>query len=756
MVKTSKSSNRMDRYFKTTLENTYTLSMGRKGAMTTIQKTWDGIRRLSRKLVTDNVHTREEVPKGTHYLDHEVQLLPRKDVMIYGTIPAMEERVFSYCKNCGHVFNPFDILSHKSCSRSHMPHLALLKKKVQAKNGSNKKLNNGNSSSQAINSALLAGALCGEGSLDFEFKRPFTPPPVKAAKAAARSTLPSMLQLKVSVTKIGLSKSPKTTTVTTPTTTSTTATSKEKTDSIVSSSKTLSTAHHAPKGSSGHHSSRSAHIPKSPSTSSSGHHTSKNPSNHHSPRSPSSSSTSHHTSKSPSSVQCSPRSPSKSGSHHGSTHRSSSSSSSSSSHHSKSSPSKTIPMDTSPPATPPPSHHLHSHRHKRSSSGTSKRGSSGNSISGISGTSSSGSKILPKTYDPDTHCGVIEGNRGPCMRPIICSNHRLHLRKQVAGRSKDIHQLIAERKAAKENDLKHTTVPCTTPPNSEAKSTSSNTTYVAVVSQVASTTSAENNTGANSFVHILPRISTHHTELSTATSVLAKKPPSTEVKHETSKVFANGCITRAKSLENTQGNAIGTVPVVIMPVSPVSVVSSVQLLKIGNNIISLESPQSASKTPARKQVVLPIPSNHLNGVRMYKSHPKPIILPNFGARKLGGAILLANRLLEDQRNDLLSTIDLELKKLETVNIERGLSGLNHSNSPHSPNTLKGKGGVKVNCKRPATDKLTTGFSKRLVSDVNGFIIHADVSESTDAMQYSGENELSQHESIIRLIDQHGF
>lgn len=178
-----------------------------------------------------------------------------------------------------------------------------------------------------------------------------------------------------------------------------------------------------------------------------------------------------------------------------------------------------------------------------------------------------------------------------------------------------------------------------------------------------------------------------------------------------------------------------------------------QLLKIGNNIITLESPQSAANVPLRKQVILPISGTHTNGIRMYKSHPKPIILPNFGARKLGGAIILANPLLDDQRNNLLTTIDL---KLETVNIERGLSGLNHSNSPHRPNILKGKGSVKVNCKRPASDKLITGDSKRLVPDVNGFILETDVTETGDGLQYSGDTELSQHESIIRLIDQHGF
>lgn len=35
------------------------------------------------------------------------------------------------------------------------------------------------------------------------------------------------------------------------------------------------------------------------------------------------------------------------------------------------------------------------------------------------------SNKVTKDYDPDVHCGVVEGNKGPCTRSITCSNHRV-------------------------------------------------------------------------------------------------------------------------------------------------------------------------------------------------------------------------------------------------------------------------------------------------------------------------------------------
>ncbi|KAL1493180.1 hypothetical protein ABEB36_011286 [Hypothenemus hampei] len=741
MANTNRPRKRMDKYFKNLERDAYILSYNKKGSCTTKIKKWSVVRRLTKNIISDEEHAGRNL-KDSKHLEPGVQLLPRKDVMLYGTIPALEQRVYSKCNNCSKVFNPRDVISHRDCSdHRHLPqsHM-IIKKKVK----SSKKRPEDNYNSYSTNSNSNNVSSGSPSSKDFEFKRPYTPPPMITSflRGNSNSISPtkeipsSMPQLKVAVTKIGLSKPPKSSTVKTSTHTSTTST--EKSDSKLSPSKVSSSVHHSSKSSSGHHSSKSSsgHSPRSPT----GHHSSRSSSSsHHSPRSPSSS---HHTTKS---SHYSPRSPSKGSSHHGNGHNSHS-------HISKPS-TKAMPMDTLPPSSSSSSSHHHhgtsssshsSSKHKKSSSSSSKR-----STSSSSPTSSKNS--IHKNYDPDIHCGVMDGSRGPCMRSITCSNHRLQHRKQVSGRSKDIRQLITEKKASKENDTKQASCSYTSP-NGEAKETpNANTTYVPVAGKIVSTSIST--PGVNSFVHIVPKVSsTHQTRLQT-TSILAKANLSKESETVSTRALTNGYLTRAKNIENTQENIIGTVPVVIMPVmiSPISVVSSVQLLKIGNNIMSLESPQSASNPPARKQTIIPVSST--NGIKTYKSHPKPIVLPNFGARKLGGAVLLGNPLLEDQRNDLLTTIDFEL---ETVNIERGLSGLNHSNSTHRPNILKGKGGIKVSCKRPATDKLITTDCKRLVSDVNGFILHADVTETMDSTHFSGDNEITQHESIIRLINQHGF
>lgn len=707
---------------------------------------------LIETLITDDEKAGRVPKKESWTSDPGVQLLPRQDVMLCGTIPKVEQRLYSKCKECGRVFNPRDILSHRNCSKSsHFKHPSLLKKKLKSKSGTNKKTSTSSSISASYTSnrnstvgTTSSSPVVKEPVKDFDFKKPYPLSPLKTAS-------PSLPELKVSVTKIGLPKVSKTaTTVLATSTASTSTTSSDKSDSRVSSSKVSTSVHHSPSRSpsSMHHSSKSSsvHSPRSPS--SSVHHSPKSPSSihrsqktpsssvHHSPRSPSSST---HSPRSPSSsVHHSPKSPSKSSSssHHGTHH------SSSSSHHSSksSTSSKPTPMDTLPP-TSASSHHHHSssstshsssNRHKKSSSGSSKRSSS-SSNSGSSGSSSStsSSKILPKDYDPDTHCGVIDGSRGPCMRSITCSNHRIQLRKLVPGRSKDIHQLIAERKAAKEEDLKHTTPPCSyTSPNGEAKDIlSQNTIFVPDVGKTVNT-NIESSTVSSSFVPIMPRVSNPPRQSST--SILRKMINVSETETDSPNTLTNGYLSHAKNIKNSQEDVVGTVPVLVMLMSPVPVVNSVQFVKIGHNIISLESPQSAMSPPLKNSsVTLPIQANNCNNIKMYKSHPKPIVLPSFNTRRLGGAILLANPRLESQRNELLTALN---SKRETVNNNRGISLLNHSNNPHRPNILKVKSGTKNNCKRPASDKLVTSDSKRLVPDVNGFILHADVSETAEAPQ----------------------
>ncbi|CAG9759386.1 unnamed protein product [Ceutorhynchus assimilis] len=762
MAKSSRPRKKMDAYFKNLEKNTHCLNHNKKGFSHTKTQDWNIFREFAEEVYEekkqDNLPAKKSIPaaqllprKDVHLEKKDekeqdnilpkkpipaAQLLPRKDVSLYGRIPAMEQRVYSKCNNCCRVFNPKDISSHRTCSKMQNPYSSLLlKKKVKSRNGSNngKKVNsNGNSSSTNIVSPLgISTPSLLDPTKEFEFKKPYTPPPIKASIATTDDSViidkgaPASPQLKVSVTKIS-----------TPVTISsipTLSTSSNKSDSKTSSKATAS-VHHSQRSSGGRHGSKSSsvHSQGNPS-SSSGHHASRNSSSsHHSPKNQSSSS-SHHRSRSPSRVHHTTKTTVKSSSsHHGNSHHSSSH------HSSKSTSSKDTPMDTLP-ASSSISHHHHStlshssssnsnSRHKKSSSSSS---SSKRSSSGSGSSSNSSSKTSPKNYDPDIHCGVVEGDRGPCMRSITCSNHRLNLRKQVLGRSKDIHQLIAERKAAKENDLKHrTTSRSYTSPNGEAKEIlSQNTSYVPVAAKVASTNT--NLVVTNSFVPILAKMSSGQTRFSTV-SILTKKVGGTQK-----------YMLRTKTVENTEVGAVRTVPVVIMPVTPVSsVVGSVQLVKIGNNLISLVSPQSAPASPARRQIIIPV-QNQNSCLKMYKTHPKPVGHPNFGTRKLGGALLLANPLADDQRNDLVSTIDFQL---DTVNTERGLSGLNHTNSPNR------KGGMK----RPATDILATSDSKRH-TDINGFMLHADISESAEAPQLQGETTVkTQHELIISLIDKHKF
>lgn len=159
-------------------------------------------------------------------------------------------------------------------------------------------------------------------------------------------------------------------------------------------------------------------------------------------------------------------------------------------------------------------------------------------------------------------------------------------------------------------------------------------------------------------------------------------------------------------------------------------------------MICLESPQSAMSPPltGSQSLFLTIPNqsnNQQSSLKMYKSHPKPVAIPSYGTKKVGGAIILSNQRVECQRNDIRMVMNT---KRETVNNTQGfraISLLNHTNTPHRPNILKVKSANKVNCKRPAVDKLNSvSESKqlRLGPNVNGFILQSDISETADAPQ----------------------
>ncbi|XP_018565773.1 protein let-653 isoform X2 [Anoplophora glabripennis] len=564
----------------------------------------------------------DEFRNEFHKTDPSVQLLPRQDVILYGTIPKMEQRIYSKCKECRLVFNPRDILSHKTCSgKAHLSSTPQnLKKKVKSKGSSSKK----------SHSSLPPPPL---------FKKP--PSPLTSVSSAP------IPETKSSSTKVS-TKIPKISTVSSISSSHTVTTTSTKSETRLSSS-----SPHTSK-------SNSVHSPKSPSKSVSG--------TAHSPKSTSKTATSTET-------------------------IASSSVSSSSSSNSNSS------------------------RYKKSRK------------------SNNNTKVT-KEFDPDVHCGVIEGNRGPCTRSITCSNHRIQLRKLVPGRSKDIHQLIAERKAAKEKELKHGSY--MSPNGSEEKDMfCQNTSYVPIVATIVSTIDSAPTT---TYVPIMPKTSTSSTSRSTATSILTAKLNMTDMENKSTKTLDGGYITSIHN--NSQDSAIGTVPVVYMPMSPISVVSPVQFVQIGKNMICLESPQSAMSPPltANQSVFLTIPSqpnNQQPNLKLYKTHPKPVAIPSYGTKKVGGAILLSNQHVECQRNDILMAMNT---KREAVNSTQGygaISLLNHTNIPHRPNILKVKSANKVNCKRPAVDKLNSvSDSKqlRLGPNVNGFILHSDISETADAPQ----------------------
>ncbi|KAJ8986282.1 hypothetical protein NQ317_009992 [Molorchus minor] len=426
------------------------------------------------------------------------------------------------------------------------------------------------------------------------------------------------------------------------------------------------------------------------------------------------SSSSTHSSKS-SSVH-SPKSPSKS---------------TSSSVHSPKSLSKTVPT-TEPTAS-------------MSTSTSNSSSSSRHKKSRKSSSSSSSSSKIAKEFDPDVHCGVVEGNRGPCTRSITCSNHRIQLRKLVSGRSKDIHQLIAERKVTKEKEftLDDTSSSYMSPKGEEQDALCQSTSYVPIVATIVGTIDSTSST--TTYIPIMPKTDSPTAARQTSTSVITTKQLNSTDMENKSSTLDSGYVTNVHN--TSQEGAIGTVPVVYMPMSPISVVSPVQeqdeslqsdplkFVQIGKNMICLESPQSAMSPPltSNQSVLLTIPSQQ-SSMNMYKSHPKPVVIPFYSTKKVGGAVLLSSPQVECQRSDILSTMNT---RRETVNNSQGYrSLLNHTASPHRPNILKSKNSNKTNGKRPATEKLNANDSKqlKLSPNVNGFMAQSDVSESADAPQ----------------------
>ncbi|KAK9890122.1 hypothetical protein WA026_008932 [Henosepilachna vigintioctopunctata] len=153
-----------------------------------------------------------------------------------------------------------------------------------------------------------------------------------------------------------------------------------------------------------------------------------------------------------------------------------------------------------------------------------------------------------------------------------------------------------------------------------------------------------------------------------------------------------------------------SIPLMYMPMSPVRAVTPLQIIQEGE-MVCLEAPQQVlTPSDCPHQMYFTIPEQ-LN-VKMYKSRPKLASIPLYGARKIGGAIVISKqKLISYKPTSLL-------------------------NNSHRLNVLKSKNN-RINLKSVSDKNITNDVKHiRLSSDVNGFIIHADVSESNEDQQNS--------------------
>lgn len=148
-----------------------------------------------------------------------------------------------------------------------------------------------------------------------------------------------------------------------------------------------------------------------------------------------------------------------------------------------------------------------------------------------------------------------------------------------------------------------------------------------------------------------------------------------------------------------------------------------QVIQLSVPVLHVSSPQQTPSPPLPTQPIVVSICDQNNSVKLYNTHPKPLILPTMANRKIGNTILLQSQRIEHQRCSNKIDMALNCKTLSLLN------------TMHKPNILKCRG-MKMNMKRSAAEKLATNECKqtRLTPDVNGFILHADVSESAEAPQ----------------------
>ncbi|KRT84905.1 hypothetical protein AMK59_788, partial [Oryctes borbonicus] len=359
---------------------------------------------------------------------------------------------------------------------------------------------------------------------------------------------------------------------------------------------------------------------------------------------------------------------------------------------------------------------------------TTNNSSSNSSSSGSSSSSSRHKKSKKsykkiKEYDPDKHCGVVEGHKGPCMRSITCSNHMVHLRKAVQGRSKDFHQLIADHKAAKEKEqVKVMPPPGLSMPHLDTTSPSP-------------TPSSMYRSVSTSFVIApVPQMFTTATSTTTVKPDFQMLTQPLHVKVD-SPVFDN----------SSQGNLDTPPSIMYMPMSPVAVVSPLQFVQLGGPILRVASTQPILSPPlATQPIVVTIPVQSSNAT-MYTTHPKPLIMSTCSTRKVGGTFVLQNQRIDRQRSE----IQIAANTRRSITNSCSLINTHHHKPNILKNSMRGNSFNKVSTvKRQASDKVVNDNKHIRLNDVNGFIIHADVNEVSDAPQ--ANNSIHEKVTFINM------
>ncbi|XP_063928638.1 ataxin-7-like isoform X2 [Zophobas morio] len=319
-----------------------------------------------------------------------------------------------------------------------------------------------------------------------------------------------------------------------------------------------------------------------------------------------------------------------------------------------------------------------------------------------------------REYDPDVHCGVVEGQKGPCTRSITCSNHKIQQRKSVPGRSKNIHVLIAEKKAAKEKESRRRS-----PTHLLAIDTKSSPEFMFPLIEPEPINCVGDNAEVPDFVDA-PKL---------PSTLTIGDLPENELHDEVESDDPSNQLESGYCSIETSLSTKSSPVLYFNPISPIFVVTPVQFIQKENSVFVEATPRANSPPPNGYFLTMPETSTN---IKLYKSHPKPTILPTYGSRKVGGAILGSNQRLEYQRNDIQMAITTKRMAASSTNCK----STSYNVPPQRSILLKTKGINKVNCKRSSTEKLSASDGKqiKLAADVNGFILHTEMSEVAEAPQ----------------------